>query len=154
MGKKKDKQRMIEEARQMRKSDKEVKRKMRKKMAKTDAFKLSNVYLQYYKDFDQEIKTMKIRLKDVIGDGNCLFRAFADQVDGQENTHIVMREEACRYMVAHQEFFEPFLDEEEDGSFQNYIKLMLKNGEWGGHLELQALCECFKCVVVIHKQHL
>ncbi len=109
-------------------------------MAKTDAFKLSNVYIQYYAGFNKEIEPMRIRLKDVTGDGNCLFRAFADQVDGTENTHMIMREEACKYMVAHQEFFEPFLDEEEDGSFKNYIALMKKNGEWGGHLQIQALC--------------
>jgi len=33
----------------------------------------------------------------------------------------------------------PFLDEEEDGTFEDYIKTMRKSGEWGGHLELQAL---------------
>ena len=50
-----------------------------------------------------------------------------------------MREEACKFMQAHEEFFRPFLDEDEDGTFQNYIKSMRKNGQWGGHLELQAL---------------
>lgn len=34
---------------------------------------------------------MKIKLKDVGGDGNCLFRALADQFDGNENTHIYLR---------------------------------------------------------------
>lgn len=48
---------------------------------------------------------MRIKLRDVTGDGNCLFRAFADQVDGNENTHVIMREEACKYMIEHQEFF-------------------------------------------------
>ena len=92
---------MIEEARQQRKADREIKNRLRKKNAKSDAFKLSNIYLQYYADFDKEIKPMKIHLKDVIGDGNCLFRAFADQVDGNENTHLIMRQEACRYMSEH-----------------------------------------------------
>lgn len=41
MGRKKDKQRLIEEARQQRKMDKETKIKLRKKLAKGDAFKLS-----------------------------------------------------------------------------------------------------------------
>lgn len=77
---------------------------------------------------------MRIKLRDVTGDGNCLFRAFADQVDGNENTHVIMREEACKYMIEHQEFFQPFLDEDEDGTFEAYTKLMQKNGEWGGHL--------------------
>jgi len=35
---------------------------------------------------------MRIKLKDVAGDGNCLFRSFADQFDGSENSHMFMRE--------------------------------------------------------------
>lgn len=65
-----------------------------------------------------------------------------------------MREEACKYMQQNEEFFRPFLDEDEDGTFQNYIKSMRKNGEWGGHLELQALTECFRCIIVVHKRDL
>ena len=33
-------------------------------MSKADSFKLSNIYLQYYSDFDKEIKHMKIKLMD------------------------------------------------------------------------------------------
>lgn len=53
MGRKKDKQAMVEQARQQRKADREMKIKLRKKMAKTDAFKLSNIYLQYYAGFNK-----------------------------------------------------------------------------------------------------
>lgn len=28
---------------------------------------------------------------------------------------------------------------------------MRKDGEWGGHLELQALAECLRSVIVVHK---
>lgn len=45
-----------------------------------------------------------------------------------------MREEACRYIRDNEEFFRPFLDEDEDGPFDKYMKLMQKDGEWGGHL--------------------
>lgn len=34
---------------------------------------------------------LKIKLRDVGGDGNCLFRAFADQIDGDELAHGFMR---------------------------------------------------------------
>jgi hypothetical protein len=56
--------------------------KMRKKMAKGDAFKLTQEYINYFVNFNNEIATLKIKLKDVKGDGNCLFRSFSDQVDG------------------------------------------------------------------------
>ena len=45
-----------------------------------------------------------------------------------------MRDEACNYMGRNELFFRPFLDEDEDGTFENYLKGMRKNGEWGGHL--------------------
>ena len=32
--------------------------------------------------FDKEIAVLRVKLRDVGGDGNCMFRAFADQVDG------------------------------------------------------------------------
>lgn len=38
-------------------------------------------------------------MRDVGGDGNCLFRSIADQLDGTENTHAFLREEACKYIL-------------------------------------------------------
>lgn len=60
-----------------------MKIKLRKKMAKGDEFKLSKDYLEYFQAFNKEIMPLKIKLKDVKGDGNCLFRSFADQIDGK-----------------------------------------------------------------------
>jgi OTU domain-containing protein 3 len=48
----------------------------------------------------------------------------------------------------------PFIDEDEDGTLEQYVHEMRKDGEWGGHLELQALSECFRCIIVIHKRQL
>ena len=95
-----------------------------------------------------------MKLRDVGGDGNCLFRSISDQVDGNETTHMFMRNEACRYILNNYEFFANFLDEDEDGTVEQYVASMKKNGEWGGHLELQALSECFRCVIVVHKKNL
>jgi OTU domain-containing protein 3 len=99
MGKKKDRQRMIEEARVQRRQDKEMKMKMRKKMAKGDTFKLTKEYMEYYGAFNKEITPLRLMLKDVAGDGNCLFRSFADQIDGNETSHVLMRDEACNFMA-------------------------------------------------------
>jgi hypothetical protein len=35
-----------------------------------------------------------------------------------------------------------------------YVNVMSKDGEWGGHLELQALSELLACTVVVHKKSL
>lgn len=75
-----------------------MKMKLRKKMAKTDSFKLTRDYCEYFEAFKKEIAALRLTIKDVTGDGNCLFRSFADQVDGNETSHVFMRDEACAFM--------------------------------------------------------
>jgi hypothetical protein len=51
-------------------------------MGKGDKFKLSKDYVEYFEKFAKEIALLQVRLQDVLGDGNCLFRSLADQIDG------------------------------------------------------------------------
>jgi OTU domain-containing protein 3 len=68
------------------------------------------------------------------GDGNCLFRSFADQLEGNECSHTIFRKSAIEYMIEHQDHFKFFI--EDDKSFENYIKEMSTDGIWGGNLEI------------------
>ena len=52
MGKKKDKKKMVEQARNQRKLDKQMKINLRKKMGKGDQFKLTKQYMEYVKAFN------------------------------------------------------------------------------------------------------
>jgi hypothetical protein len=70
----------------------EMKKKLRQKMGKGDKFKLSKEYVEYAQKFDKEISVLRVKIRDVGGDGNCLFRSFADQVDGSEQSYKFMRE--------------------------------------------------------------
>jgi hypothetical protein len=45
----------------------------------------------YYEVFNQQMKALNLQLRDVGGDGNCLFRSMGDQLDGTENTHMYLR---------------------------------------------------------------
>ena len=53
------------------------------------------------------------------------------------------------YMDANRESFEPFV--EDDVPFDKYTADMRKDGEWGGHLELQAISLCFGVNVIVHQ---
>lgn len=48
--------------------------------------------MKFYSEFDKQIKELGIELRDVGGDGNCLFRSVADQVDGDESLHRIYRD--------------------------------------------------------------
>ncbi|MES1907098.1 MAG: hypothetical protein MHM6MM_000281 [Cercozoa sp. M6MM] len=51
-----------------------------------------------------------------------------------EDEHINLRKQVCRFIRKHKHVFEPLVD---NGDVRNYVRLMRKNGEWGGSVELQ-----------------
>jgi hypothetical protein len=58
-----------------------------------------------------------------------MFRAAADQLEGDEGGHADLRQRACDLMVARREEFEPFV--EDDQGFDTYIKRMRNVRAWG-----------------------
>lgn len=44
-------------------------------------------------DFEASLKLVGLRIKEIGGDGNCLFRAVSDQLAGNEFNHGFYREE-------------------------------------------------------------
>ena len=73
----------------------------------------------------------------VRGDGNCLFRSVAEQLEGNEEYYQKYREICADYMINNKEVFIPFL--EDNTSIDEYIEKISKDGEWGGNLEIYAL---------------
>ena len=68
------------------------------------------------------------------GDGNCLFRAIADQLEGNEKLHRKYRSDAVEYIRENQEQFAPFI--EDDETIDQYMADMEKDSTWGGQIEI------------------
>lgn len=98
---------------------------------------------------DQELlKSCGLWIQEVEADGACLFRAFADQLQGGGgSTHAGLRERCVDFMEAHRADFEPFLDEE----FEGYCARMRESSTWGGHVEVQALARCNGVNAIIYQ---
>lgn len=47
-----------------------------------------------------------------------------------------------------------YLDEDDDGDMDSYLREMAQDREWGGNLELHALSEYFNMNIVIHRKFL
>jgi len=94
------------------------------------------------------LKSCGLWIKEVVGDGACLFRAFADQLspDG-DKAHVDMRERCVDFMEAHRADFEPFLEED----FAGYCSRMRQSATWGGHVEVQALARMTGVNAVIYQ---
>ena len=89
-------------------------------------------------------------VKEVISDGNCLYRALADQlqfvgvsVEGDVSgdfTFLGLRYRAANYLRSHADEFAPFLGMEPTSKdYKFYCNNVEKDGEWGGQIEIRAL---------------
>ena len=64
------------------------------------------------RSFRQQVEVDGTRsIRDMVGDGNCLFRSLSDQLFGDYGHmyHSVVREAICNYMDGQKELFQQFL---------------------------------------------
>lgn len=98
--------------------------------------------------FQEEMKKLGYYIKEMQGDGNCLFRSFADQYENNQNNYNVFREKVIQYMTDNLEEFKPYI--EDDETIDQYLDKMAKDGEWGGNLEIHALSKIYNVNFYIH----
>lgn len=77
-------------------------------------------------------------------DGNCLFRAFAHQLYGTSDLHLIVRAKCFQYILASN--FAEFIPNETP---QSYCERKSHPGIWGDHLEIQAMAEIYTVAIVI-----
>mmetsp|Transcript_105475 Transcript_105475/g.304890 ORF Transcript_105475/g.304890 Transcript_105475/m.304890 type:complete len:487 (-) Transcript_105475:4055-5515(-) len=100
-------------------------------------------------EFDAQCALLGVRVNVVKGDGNCMFRSIADQLEGNPQEHATYRDAIVQYINDRREDFEPFM--EDDEKFDAYIARMGRDGEWGGHQELFAASQHYNCNIVVHQ---
>ena len=121
-----------------------------------------------YVKFSAQLAKLGLELRDITGDGNCLFRAISDQIDGNESHHLKYRRETCEFMRANREDFELFvvglvdeLDKDKKGKtkgvdaklnpFDSYINNLEKSGTYGGNDALVAFSRLYKLEINLHQ---
>lgn len=79
----------------------------------------------------REIHRLNLGLRDVQGDGNCLFRALADQLWGVQKRHVEVRKLVCDHLEMFKEtmrkFVQPFLPDGE--TYDEYVHRMRQLSE-------------------------
>lgn len=114
-----------------------------KKKSKKDrnAYRKKNKKNRRNDDIDEKFKkhleSLGYFIREVGGDGNCLFRSVSEQIEGNENNYQEYREKCINYIKGNKETYAPYI--EDDEPIDDYIERMSKNGEWGGNLEIHAL---------------
>ncbi|KAJ1720267.1 hypothetical protein LPJ53_005085 [Coemansia erecta] len=102
----------------------------------------------------RQLRSLNLYCKDMVGDGNCLFRALSDQHHGTPASHALVRQEICDHMLDHPDDFRPFLLEEDEGQcdFDDYVENMRRDGVYGGNMELVAFARRYQTDVCVYQQ--
>lgn len=101
--------------------------------------------------FSRQLSALGLVLKDVKGDGNCLFRALGDQLNGDGDNHLEYRERTVRYISSHRDEFEPFLSEEDGKNFDDAVQKLSQPKTYAGHWALIAFSREFNVNITIHQ---
>ena len=113
---------------------------------------------------DLEIRRMEelylrpagLAIRDVAADGNCLYRAVAEQcaggdgADGDVVDYTTIRGACADALLRHEEEYAPFAESHDHGSYVNYVERVRSSTDWGGHLELRALAGALRRPVVVY----
>ena len=102
-----------------------------------------------FSSLNTQLGTLGLTLKQIPGDGNCLFRALGDQLHGNSNDHFLYRTKVVNYMKQHREDFEPFV--EDDISFDSHLSSLAENGTFAGNDSIVAFARLHDITVVIHQ---
>jgi hypothetical protein len=98
---------------------------------------------------DQLIAQTGLKLRKIEADGNCCFRAIADQLFGNEERHMELREIAVDEIKSHPSHYMPFIGDED--CFDKYIAAMQKAACWGGQTEVIALARRLNLHIFVHQ---
>jgi hypothetical protein len=92
---------------------------------------------------------MDWRIEHCAEDGNCLFRALADQLIGGQEGHMEIRQKTMDYMVANKDAFLPFIIDSE--SFEHYIARKRKPFTFANDLEISAAASALRRKIELYR---
>jgi len=128
------------EAKQVRRRNNQVRKKERGKRDKEWECEMVK--------FEAQLAKANLIVREIKGDGNCLFRAVSDQLTGYQTDHKVYRDECVKEYKNNAEGYEPFLVDE---TLEEYREKISQDGEWGGNLELIALSRRLCIDIIVHQ---
>ncbi|KAI9715006.1 MAG: hypothetical protein M1828_001113 [Chrysothrix sp. TS-e1954] len=115
------------------------------------------------------------------GDGNCLFNALSDQLYGNEEHHVQLRQATIEYLRSHKDEYLGFIDvnsgnatrrqpkrktagayatkidatmpdaDQINAAFESYINEMSRKGVWGGNMELVAFARVMHVNIFVYQ---
>ena len=104
---------------------------------------------------NKQLSEQGLRSIDVIGDGNCLFRAVSKVIYGSENRHVYLRQQAANIVAESGCILDGLTDTSPDDnhSFAEHLKVIRTPDKAVGEDMIIALAKFFKCCIKVHIAH-
>ncbi|XP_010557427.1 PREDICTED: OTU domain-containing protein 5-like isoform X2 [Tarenaya hassleriana] len=103
--------------------------------------------LEGERQFEYDLRRAKgLEVRRMAQDGNCLFRAVADQVYGDSEAYDLIRQMCMDYMERERDHFSQFITE----GFTTYLKRKRRDKVYGNNVEIQALAEMYNRPIHIY----
>jgi hypothetical protein len=97
-----------------------------------------------------QLASQSLYIKEIIGDGNCLFRSLADQLGDSSISHAQIRHEVVTHLRRHAEMYAAFVEED----FDVYLDRMAQDGVYGDNLEVVGFANAYGRRVKIYQPDL
>ncbi|KAG9148894.1 hypothetical protein Leryth_022733 [Lithospermum erythrorhizon] len=101
--------------------------------------------LSHLDSISSRLATYGLAEMQIEGDGNCQFRALADQLFQNQDYHKHVRKEVYKQLKHSRKLYEGYVPMK----YRRYIKTMKKLGEWGDHVTLQAAADRFGAKICV-----
>ncbi|CAJ0572568.1 unnamed protein product, partial [Mesorhabditis spiculigera] len=100
------------------------------------------------RNFAEALRTQRgLHIREMAGDGNCLFRAVAYHIYADEEMHGEVRRMCLNYMEQNRDHFSQFVTED----FAGYLVRKRRLNTHGNHLEIQSISEIYARPVEIYE---
>ncbi|XP_010532516.1 PREDICTED: OTU domain-containing protein DDB_G0284757 [Tarenaya hassleriana] len=93
----------------------------------------------------ERLATYGLAELQIEGDGNCQFRALADQLFRNPDYHKHVRKQVIKQLKLHRKLYEAYVPMK----YRSYRRKMKKQGEWGDHVTLQAAADRFEAKICL-----
>ena len=103
----------------------------------------------HYSSLDDQVFVRDLYIKQMDGDGNCLFRALGDQLEGNPQNHSNHRLNVVNYMRNHRDHFEDFV--EDNKPFDDHLRDLEEVGFYGGNGSIVAFARLHNLTVHLHQ---
>ena len=97
----------------------------------------------------ERLKEMRLREVQVLGDGNCQFRALSEQLYGNEASHKAIRVRIVDHLRDNETKYAGFVE----GTYKKYVDEKSRDGSWGDNTTLQVFANIHNLRIILYTDY-